>query len=72
MERTAQTVGLVTPERQIGTAMRAVAIEQTPAALRIAEQHQILPQHAHRLTGRVAMRGSSAGSNSSRSATGCQ
>ena len=49
MERAAQTVGLVAPERQIGAAMRAVAIEQAPVAELIPKQHQILAEHAHPL-----------------------
>ena len=49
VEGAADAVALVPCETQIGTAVRAVAVEQTPGTCGIAKQHQILPQQAHRL-----------------------
>jgi hypothetical protein len=49
MERAAQAVALVPPERKIRAAVRAVTVEQAPSALCILEQHQVLAQQPHRL-----------------------
>jgi len=36
-------------EGEVGAAVRAVAVQQTVPAAFVAEQHEILAQHAHRL-----------------------
>jgi uncharacterized protein YbjT (DUF2867 family) len=49
VERAAQTVTFVTTERKVGAAVRTVPVEQTPAAGRVAEQHEVLSEQPHRL-----------------------
>ena len=49
MEQAAQAAILEAAIGEIGAAMRAVAVEQTVPAALVAEQHEILAQHAHRL-----------------------
>ena len=47
MKGAAQPIALVAAKGQIGAPVRAVAVEQTPALLRIFEQHQVLAHQAH-------------------------
>ncbi|MCY1546515.1 hypothetical protein D9M68_825160 [compost metagenome] len=47
MKGAAQAVGFNAAEGQVGAAVRAVAVEQAVAALCVAEQHEVLPEHAH-------------------------
>ena len=49
VERAAQAIGLAAAERQVGAAVRAIAVEQAKAPLCVLEQHQVLAEHAHRL-----------------------
>ena len=65
MEEAAQAAILQAAEGEIGAAVRAVAVEQALAAALVAEQHEVLAEHAHRLGGRSR-------ASSSASATGCQ
>ena len=51
MEQAAQAAILQATVGEIGAAMRAVAVEQAVAAALVAEQHEVLAQHAHRLGG---------------------
>ena len=49
MEQAAQAAILETAVGEVGAAMRAVAVEQAVTAALVAEQDEILAQHAHRL-----------------------
>ena len=49
MEQAAQAAVFEAAVGEIGAAMRAVAVEQAVAAALVAEQHEVLAQHAHRL-----------------------
>ena len=49
VEGAADAVAFETRERQVGAAVRAVAVQQPPAALVVPEQHEVLPEQAHRL-----------------------
>ena len=49
MEQAAQAAILQPAVGEIGAAMRAVAVEQAVTATLVAEQHEILAQHADRL-----------------------
>ncbi|MDT4849832.1 hypothetical protein FQZ97_839620 [compost metagenome] len=49
VERAAQAVALVAAKGQVGAAVRAVAVKQAEGPLGVPEQHEVLPQHAHRL-----------------------
>ena len=51
MKGTAQTIAFVAAKGQVSASVRAIAVEQTVVALRVAKQHQVLPQNAHRLDG---------------------
>ena len=49
VEGAAQAIALEAAVGQIGAAVRAVAVQQSPAAGVVAEQHHVLPHHAHGL-----------------------
>ena len=49
MEQAAQAAILEAAVGEVGAAMRAVAVEQAVPAALVAEQHEVLAQHAHRL-----------------------
>ena len=49
MEQAAQAAIFQPAEGEVGAAMRTVAVQQTVPAALVAEQHEILAQHAHRL-----------------------
>ena len=49
MEQAAQAAILQAAIGEVGAAMRAVAVEQAVAAALVAEQHEVLAEHAHRL-----------------------
>jgi hypothetical protein len=51
MKRTAQAITFVAAVGQVGTAVGAVAVEQTKLALRIFEQDQVLAQQTHGFDG---------------------
>ena len=51
MEQAAQAAVFQTAIGEIGAAMRAVAVQQAVAAALVAEQHEVLAEHAHRLGG---------------------
>ena len=47
MKRAAQAIAFVAAKGQVRSPVRAVAVEQTIVALRVAKQHQVLAQNAH-------------------------
>ena len=49
MEQAAQSAILEPAIGEVGAAMRAAAVEQAVPAALVAEQHEVLAQHAHRL-----------------------
>jgi hypothetical protein len=49
VERTAQALGFEAAEAQVGAAVRAGPVDQAPALLAVAKQHQVLAEQAHRL-----------------------
>ena len=55
MEQAAQATVLEAAVGEVGAAMRAAAVEQAVPATLVAEQHEVLAQHAHRL-GRALVR----------------
>jgi hypothetical protein len=72
MERAAQAVALVAAKGKVGATVRAIAVQQAEAPSAFLNSTKSCPSRRTAFTGRAPMAGSSAGLNSSTSATGCQ